>query len=128
VANLTKKNQPASVAELHQLVALYGLDAQVFLLSCLIDETDFSAKAVLAGPSGAKDLPKVALLHGEMAAALKQPGFALLVCAALEGAGRAHDGRSQRHPAPAKVTEVTCHAQQARSRGTHARLLRFSLS
>jgi len=94
------------VTELNQLLALYGYDARVFLLSCLIDETDFTAKNVLSGPSGSKDLPKVALLHTEVAAALKQPGFALLILAALDGAGRAHEGRSRSAPVSPKVAEV----------------------
>ena len=41
VVNLNKKNQQSTVAELNQLVNLYGLDARVFLISCLVDETDF---------------------------------------------------------------------------------------
>ena len=103
VSNLTKKNQQASVAELNQLVALYGQDALVYLLACLIEETDFASKAV-AGPQ-AKDLPKVALLHLEVAAAARRPNFAVVVCLALEGASRT-DARGRASSAPPKVTEV----------------------
>ena len=36
VSNLNKKNQQQTVAELNQLVNLYGQDARIFLISCLV--------------------------------------------------------------------------------------------
>ena len=41
VGGLEKKNQSASVAELNELVNLYGQDARIFLLTCLVDQIDF---------------------------------------------------------------------------------------
>lgn len=41
INDLEKKNQSASFAELNELVSLYGQDAQIFLLTCLIDQIDF---------------------------------------------------------------------------------------
>jgi hypothetical protein len=57
VSNLTKKKQQSSYNELAQLVNLYGHDARVFLLSCLLDDADLrEGKGANLNKS---DVPKV---------------------------------------------------------------------
>ena len=41
VVNLNKRNQKMTVAEIAQLLELYGQDAFVHLMRCLLEEVDF---------------------------------------------------------------------------------------
>jgi len=77
VTNLTKKNFKPSVAELNQLVDLYGHDARIFLLSCLIEETDFKEN------KNQKDAQKILLLAHELGQAVQEPNFASIICQAF---------------------------------------------
>ena len=45
---LNKKNFKSSVAELNQLIDLYGQDSRLFLLQCLVEETDFRGRQLCA--------------------------------------------------------------------------------
>jgi hypothetical protein len=97
-----------------QLVALYGVDARIYLLSCLLEEVDFRE---VKTANQIKELPKVktifcccvdwcitsffsfssqlAILVQEVAHAQTSPNFAASLCQALEGSiGR--DGRAGR--------------------------------
>ena len=48
VQGLNKKNFKSSVAELNQLIDLYGQDSRLFLLQCLVEETDFRGRQLCA--------------------------------------------------------------------------------
>ncbi|ETV91054.1 hypothetical protein H310_14294 [Aphanomyces invadans] len=80
VTNLSKKNFKTNVAELNQLVGLYGEDARVFLLSCLVQEIDFR------DTKSHKDSLKVQLLTHELGQASTRPNFTTFLCHAIDGA------------------------------------------
>ncbi|TDH65786.1 hypothetical protein CCR75_009587 [Bremia lactucae] len=79
VTNLSKKNFKTSVAELNQLVELYGEDARIFLLNCLVQGVDFR------DTRGQKDALKIQLLTHEVAQASSRPNFTTFICEAIEG-------------------------------------------
>lgn len=63
-----------------QLVGLYGEDARIFLLSCLVKEVDFrDARAQQ------KDALKIQLLTHEVAQASSRPNFTTFLCEAIQG-------------------------------------------
>ncbi|CAI5737719.1 unnamed protein product [Peronospora farinosa] len=76
VTNLNKKNFKSNVAELNQLVELYGEDARIFLLNCLVKDIDFRSQ---------KDGLKVQVLTHEVAQASSRPNFTTFICEAIEG-------------------------------------------
>uniref|UniRef100_A0AAV1VFM7 CCR4-NOT transcription complex subunit 1 n=1 Tax=Peronospora matthiolae TaxID=2874970 RepID=A0AAV1VFM7_9STRA len=76
VKNLNKKNFKSNVAELNQLVELYGEDARIFLLNCLVKDIDFR---------GQKDALKIQLLTHEVVQASSRPNFTTFICEAIEG-------------------------------------------
>ncbi|OQS03875.1 CCR4-NOT transcription complex subunit, partial [Thraustotheca clavata] len=79
ITSLGKKNFKSNVAELNQLVGLYGEDARVYLLSCLVREIDFrDAKSQ-------KDSLKVQLLTHELGQAATKPNFTSFLCQAIQG-------------------------------------------
>ncbi|RHY39810.1 hypothetical protein DYB34_008654 [Aphanomyces astaci] len=80
ITNLSKKNFKTNVAELNQLVGLYGEDARVFLLSCLVQEIDFR------DTKSHKDSLKVQLLTHELGQASTRPNFTTFLCQAIDGA------------------------------------------
>ncbi|CAM9552602.1 unnamed protein product, partial [Ectocarpus sp. 12 AP-2014] len=84
VTNLTKKNLKSSISELNQLIELYGEDARVFLLQCLVEETGFKEQRTHAH-HGNKDTQKIQLLQHELAQAADRPNFVSAICRALEG-------------------------------------------
>ncbi|CAM9443097.1 unnamed protein product [Choristocarpus tenellus] len=98
VTNLTKKNLKSSIAELNQLIALYGEDARLFLLQCLVEETGFKEQKAHSHHPG-KDAQKIQLLQLEVAQATAEPNFVTAVCRALEGsaAGVEKDNRAEAH-------------------------------
>lgn len=69
IQNLSKKNFKSNVAELNQLVDLYGQDARIFLLGCLIEEIDFRDSKTQ------KDALRIQLLSHEMSQASLLPNF-----------------------------------------------------
>ncbi|POM73330.1 CCR4-NOT transcription complex subunit, partial [Phytophthora palmivora] len=79
VTNLSKKNFKSNVAELNQLVELYGEDARIFLLNCLVKDIDFR------DARGQKDALKIQLLTHEVAQASSRPNFTTFICEAIEG-------------------------------------------
>ncbi|KAG6606514.1 CCR4-NOT transcription complex subunit 1 [Phytophthora cinnamomi] len=79
VTNLSKKNFKSNVAELSQLVELYGEDARIFLLNCLVKDIDFR------DARGQKDALKIQLLTHEVAQASSRPNFTTFICEAIEG-------------------------------------------
>ncbi|KAH9125136.1 hypothetical protein AeMF1_004201 [Aphanomyces euteiches] len=81
ITNLSKKNFKSNVAELNQLVGLYGEDARVFLLSCLVREIDFR------DTKSHKDSLKVQLLTHELGQAATRPNFTTFLCQAIDVAG-----------------------------------------
>ena len=54
-----------------QLVELYGEDARIFLLNCLVKDIDFR---------GQKDTLKIQLLTHEVAQASSRPNFTTFIC------------------------------------------------
>ncbi|TMW60361.1 hypothetical protein Poli38472_000403 [Pythium oligandrum] len=80
VTNLSKKNFKTNVAELNQLVGLYGEDARIFLLNCLVKDIDFRDARTQQ-----KDALKIQLLTHEIAQASSKPNFTTLICEAIEG-------------------------------------------
>jgi hypothetical protein len=121
VSGLEKKNQSASVAELNDLVNLYGQDGRIFLITCLVDQIDFRdskapqksaakvnlrlrlrmgrASCINADSADRRFLYPVsiqlALLTREVGEAYKQANFVSLICQALEGtSGRSPGGRT----------------------------------
>ncbi|CCI49970.1 unnamed protein product [Albugo candida] len=81
VTNFNKKNFKSSVAELNQLVDLYGDDARIFLLNCLVKGIDFRDNKA----SHHKDSLKIQLLAHEIAQASSRPNFTTFLCEAFEG-------------------------------------------
>ncbi|KAE9361601.1 CCR4-NOT transcription complex subunit 1 [Phytophthora fragariae] len=79
VTNLNKKNFKSNVAELNQLVELYGEDARIFLLNCLVKDIDFR------DARGQKDALKIQLLTHEVSQASSRPNFTTFICEAIEG-------------------------------------------
>jgi len=63
VTNLNKKNFKSSVAELNQLIDLYGQDSRLFLIQCLVEETDFRDQRA---HHQHKDYQKILLLAHEI--------------------------------------------------------------
>ncbi|CAM9995344.1 unnamed protein product [Discosporangium mesarthrocarpum] len=99
VTNLTKKNLKSSIAELNQLIALYGEDARLFLLQCLVEETGFKEQKPHAHhPS--KEAQKIQLLQHEVALATLEPNFVSAICRALEGSAAGSAGRDPHWDVP----------------------------
>lgn len=88
VTNLSKKNFKSNVAELNQLVELYGEDARIFLLHCLVQDVDFR------DARGQKDALKLQLLAHEVAQASSRPNFTTFICEAIEGSAPEADASS----------------------------------
>lgn len=57
-----------------QLVELYGEDARIFLLNCLVQGVDFR------DTRGQKDALKIQLLTHEVAQASSRPNFTTFIC------------------------------------------------
>ncbi|KAF1774052.1 CCR4-NOT transcription complex subunit 1, HEAT repeat [Phytophthora cactorum] len=91
VTNLSKKNFKSNVAELNQLVELYGEDARIFLLNCLVKDIDFR------DARGQKDALKIQLLTHEVAQASSRPNFTTFICEAIEGSSPDSAAVSGRH-------------------------------
>jgi CCR4-NOT transcription complex subunit 1 len=81
VTNLNKKNFKSSVAELNQLIDLYGQDSRLFLIQCLVEETDFRDQRA---HHQHKDYQKILLLAHEISQATAKPNFASIICQVLE--------------------------------------------
>ena len=69
VVNLNKRNQKMTVAEIAQLLELYGQDAFVHLMRCLLEEVDFRDARLQ------KDQLKVQLLTQEFPQLTLRPNF-----------------------------------------------------
>ncbi|KAG1692874.1 hypothetical protein DVH05_024162 [Phytophthora capsici] len=91
VTNLSKKNFKSNVAELNQLVELYGEDARIFLLNCLVKDIDFR------DARGQKDALKIQLLTHEVSQASSRPNFTTFICEAIEGSSPDSAAVSGRH-------------------------------
>ena len=65
-------------AQLNHLVELYGHDARLYLLRCLVDHIDFRDQ------KSGKDALKVGLLNQELAKVSSRQNFVSIVCQALE--------------------------------------------
>jgi CCR4-NOT transcription complex subunit 1 len=94
ITGLSKKNFKSSVAELHQLITLYGYDAQLFFLRTLIEEIelrDFTKSG--------KDQLKAQLLQTELLTLVSDgqlgDGTGMLLCQALEGSREPQPGVSE---------------------------------
>jgi CCR4-NOT transcription complex subunit 1 len=85
VTNITKKNFKAHCTELGQLVSLYGQDAYVYLICCLVEQIDFR------DVKGLKDQLKMQLLKEEMGHLSKQPNFTSVICQAFESVDSLQD-------------------------------------
>lgn len=68
-----------------QLVNLYGHDAYLYLLRCLVDQID------LKDQKGQKDQLKIQLLKEELNHLAKQPNFISVICQTLEGIDSIHE-------------------------------------
>ena len=68
VTGLNKKNSKPTVQEAHQLIALYGPEAQAFWIRTLIEEIDVAAKKA----SDQRTDQKVQLLQSELQRMLDQ--------------------------------------------------------
>ncbi|KAJ0400375.1 hypothetical protein ATCC90586_008488 [Pythium insidiosum] len=86
VTNLNKKNFKSNVAELNQLVGLYGEDARIFLLNCLVKDIDFRDTR-----NQHRDALKIQLLQHEIAQASSKPNFTTLICEAINGSSAQDD-------------------------------------
>ncbi|KDO28102.1 hypothetical protein SPRG_06770 [Saprolegnia parasitica CBS 223.65] len=82
ITSLSKKNFKTHVAELNQLVGLYGEDARVYLLGCLVREIDFR------DTKSHKDSLKVQLLTHEIGQASTKPNFTTYLVHAIQGDGQ----------------------------------------
>ncbi|CAM9404481.1 unnamed protein product [Chrysoparadoxa australica] len=89
VSNLRSKSLKSNVAELSQLVDLYGQDAQVFLLQCLVEHVDLKDEGDKGKKeNGGKDSAQsrglvLQLLQHQISKAANQANFASLLCQAL---------------------------------------------
>ena len=68
-----------------QLVSLYGQDAYVYLICCLVEQIDFR------DIKGQKDQLKMQLLREEIGQLTKQPNFVSVICQAFEGVDTLHE-------------------------------------
>eukprot|EP01041_Mallomonas_annulata_P009060 gene9060-18769_t len=84
VTSLTKKNQRTNISELHQLIGLYGEDARIYLIECLLDDIDFRDQRT----NGQKDSQKIAILQDEILRCMKKANFATILCQAFDGGSR----------------------------------------
>jgi CCR4-NOT transcription complex subunit 1 len=94
VTNLNKKNFKSSVAELNQLIDLYGQDSRLFLIQCLVEETDFRDQRA---HHQHKDYQKILLLAHEISQATAKPNFASIICQVLESQATGSRARSSGH-------------------------------
>jgi CCR4-NOT transcription complex subunit 1 len=85
VANLTKKTFKSNIHELQSLVKMYGFDAQLHLLRCLVEEIDFRDQ------KSQKDQARVQLFIQEIQRLQDAPNFPSLLCQAIERCGNIHD-------------------------------------
>jgi CCR4-NOT transcription complex subunit 1 len=85
VANLTKKTYKQSTNEIAALVRLYGYDAQLHLLRCLVEEIDFRDQ------KSQKDQARAQLFTAEIQRLQDAPNFPSLLCQAIERAGSVQD-------------------------------------
>jgi CCR4-NOT transcription complex subunit 1 len=85
VANLTKKTFKSNIHELQSLVKMYGFDAQLHLLRCLVEEIDFRDQ------KSQKDQARVQLFIQEIQRLQDAPNFPSLLCQAIERVGNIHD-------------------------------------
>jgi len=85
VANLTKKTFKSNIHELQSLVKMYGFDAQLHLLRCLVEEIDFRDQ------KSQKDQARVQLFIQEIHRLQDAPNFPSLLCQAIERVGNIHD-------------------------------------
>lgn len=99
VANFNKKNFKATVHELLQLCGLYGSDARVFLLTCLISEVDPKADR--------HHSQKAQLIANELDRLLAAPNFSTLVCQAFEALDPETRSRSAAHAFGSGGIQVT---------------------
>eukprot|EP00928_Gymnodinium_smaydae_P097823 TRINITY_DN894_c1_g2_i1.p1 TRINITY_DN894_c1_g2~~TRINITY_DN894_c1_g2_i1.p1 ORF type:complete len:2458 (+),score=390.25 TRINITY_DN894_c1_g2_i1:119-7492(+) len=83
VTGLSKRNYKACVAELRQLVQLYGYDAQAFLLRTLVEELQFHDAR---GGAANKDQLKLQLLQNELQSLDASEELGQLLRQALDGA------------------------------------------
>ncbi|CAN0437215.1 unnamed protein product, partial [Hapterophycus canaliculatus] len=74
-----------------QLIELYGEDARLFLLQCLVEETGFKEQRAHTH-HGNKDAQKIQLLQHELAQAADKPNFVSAICRALEGSPSSSGG------------------------------------
>ncbi|KAL6040721.1 CCR4-NOT core subunit cdc39, partial [Balamuthia mandrillaris] len=79
VNNLSKKNYKSTVSELDHIITLYGHDAYLYLLRCLVEQIDVKDYKIQ------KDHPKIQLLHQQTLELSKQPNFASVVLQAMAG-------------------------------------------
>lgn len=84
VTGLNKKNLKSSVAELNQIIELYGHDARVLQLQCLLESVDF--KAIKDGVR--EQAPKLQLLQHAITQCVVQKNFVSVLCQAVEGAAK----------------------------------------
>ncbi|XP_070201958.1 CCR4-NOT transcription complex subunit 1-like isoform X11 [Littorina saxatilis] len=80
VANLTKKNYKASVAEINHLVLQHGAEADGHLFRCLLSHIDFSGD----GKSSGKDLYQIQYLTTDNSHFLGRPNFISILCNAVD--------------------------------------------
>ncbi|CAH0481315.1 unnamed protein product [Peronospora belbahrii] len=99
VTNLNKKNFKSNVAELNQLVELYGEDARIFLLNCLVKDIDFRSQ---------KDSLKIQLLTHEVAQASSRPNFTTFICEAIEGRSLDSTGSSEKRHVTEEFLQLFC--------------------
>ncbi|GAB5366833.1 hypothetical protein AAMO2058_001177600 [Amorphochlora amoebiformis] len=78
VANLSKKTFKGINLELKDLVKIYGEDARIFFLRCLLDEIDFTDHKF------AKDHLKIQLVNQELSEIIAKPNFVSLICRAID--------------------------------------------
>ncbi|CAE7785375.1 Aste57867_23829, partial [Symbiodinium sp. KB8] len=78
VAGLSKKTYKASVEELGQLCSLYGVEARIFLVACLLAE----ARDTRVPPNSMK----AQLLNTELSTLAAQSNFASIITQAFEAA------------------------------------------
>lgn len=77
VSSLSKKNYRTSVAELEHLITLYGHDAYLYLLRCLMEQIDLK--------DSAKSQQRFQLLQQQLLQLIDKPNFPSVLFQALSG-------------------------------------------
>jgi len=85
VQSLNKKSLKGNVSEMNQLINLFGVDARIFQLACLVDEIEHLQGVSQGGAFvNQKDSIRIQVLAHELREACLQSNFSTIICQVFE--------------------------------------------